>query len=97
MQQDQNFNINIDPETVKGSYSNMVMITHSPAEFVLDFAKNLPGMPQPQVVSRLILTPDHAKRFLAALRENVSKYEAQFGEIKIPKEMFAVPVKGAKA
>lgn len=82
-EQQQQMNINLAPEIAKGNYSNLAIITHSQAEFVLDFAAMLPGLPQPQVVSRIIMNPEHAKRLLAALQENVSKYEAHFGTIKM--------------
>jgi len=70
-------------ENVEGRFSNFVVITHTPTEFVLDFAVMMPGMPKPQVISRLVLTPDHAKRLLAALGQNVQRYEAKFGQIQI--------------
>ena len=73
--------INIDPETSKGKYSNLAIIAHTPVEFVVDFASNLPGSPQPQIVSRIIMTPFHAKRLLTALADNVAKYEGKFGPI----------------
>ena len=71
-------------ENVEGRYSNFVVITHTATEFVLDFAVVMPGMPKPQVVNRVILTPDHAKRLLAALGQNVQRYESKFGEITSP-------------
>lgn len=79
----QKMSIGIDPQTAKGIYSNMVMITHSNTEFVLDFASVLPGAPGPQVQSRMIMAPEHAKRLLAALSENISRYENAFGPITI--------------
>lgn len=78
--------IEIKPEIAKGSYSNLAIITHSPSEFVLDFATLLPGMPKPEVGSRIVMNPEHAKRLLNALSENLSKYEAQFGPIRIAGE-----------
>ena len=75
-------NIEINNETASGVYSNLAMINHSNSEFVVDFIQMMPGMPKAQVKSRIILTPQHAKRFLQALKENVQKYERQFGEIK---------------
>jgi hypothetical protein len=76
--------INIDlPEDVsEGTYSNLAIITHSPSEFIIDFIKMMPGVPKAKVKSRIILTPQHAKRLLKALRDNVSKYESMHGEIK---------------
>lgn len=78
----QGLNIEIDKETASGTYSNLAMINHSNTEFVVDFIQMMPGMPKAQVKSRIILTPQHAKRVLNALRDNVQKYERQFGEIK---------------
>lgn len=78
----QGLNIEINNETAAGTYSNLAMINHSNTEFVVDFIQMMPGMPKAQVKSRIILTPQHAKRFLNALRDNVQKFERQFGEIK---------------
>ena len=76
-------NIDLPPEIAGGNYSNFSVITHSNSEFLLDFVQRLPGLPKPRVASRIILTPDHAKRLLAALADNVAKYEREFGEITI--------------
>ncbi|MBQ6072806.1 MAG: DUF3467 domain-containing protein [Bacteroidales bacterium] len=78
------FDIEINPEVAKGNYANLAIITHSSSEFILDFAQNMPGLPKMQVNSRIIMTPEHAKRLLGALTENIRKYEGQFGEIKLP-------------
>ena len=75
-------NIEISDEVGEGIYSNLAIITHSPAEFIVDFVKMMPGVPKAKVKSRIILTPQHAKRLYKALKENVAKYEAQHGEIK---------------
>lgn len=91
-----NVKINVDAETAKGIYSNLALITHSDQEFVLDFAQNLPGMSGPSVASRIIFTPDHAKRLLAALEDNIAKYEQRFGPIG-KKGTFVVPQGGASA
>ena len=64
-----------------GTYSNLVMITHSPSEFILDFIAVMPGVPKAKVAKRMILTPDHAKRLMNALQDNVTKYEAEHGII----------------
>lgn len=73
----------IEPEQAQGVYSNMAVISHSPSEFVLDFASMLPGMPKPKVVSRVVLSPEHAKRLLLALQDNIVKYESENGRIEI--------------
>ena len=75
--------IEIRPEVAQGHYANLAVITHSSNEFILDFAQNMPGLPKMQVASRIIMTPEHAKRLLGALTENVRKYESQFGEIRL--------------
>ena len=72
------------PEDLDALYANVVRITHSPSEMVFDFARILPGMSQSKVISRLLMSPLSAKLFHRALSENLSKYEASFGEIKIP-------------
>ncbi len=76
-------NIEIPPE-LEALYSNLVLITHTPSEFVLDFARVLPNAPHNKVYARMIMTPLHAKLLLRALGENVAKFEAQFGEITVP-------------
>lgn len=75
---------NLDPEVAKGVYANLALITHSNTEFILDFAAMLPGMPKANVGARVILAPEHAKRLLLALQDNVYKYEQQNGKIEIP-------------
>ena len=81
--QNQNqLNIELSEETAEGIYSNLAIITHSNAEFVVDFVKVMPGVPKAKVKSRIVLTPQHAKRLLGALADNVQKYEAVHGTIK---------------
>jgi len=82
--------INLPESEAQGTYSNLVMITHSPSEFVLDFIAVMPGVPKAKVVKRMILTPDHAKRLANALNENVRRYEDENGAIT-SKEKFDVP------
>ena len=90
--------IEIKPEVAQGRYANLAIITHSSSEFILDFAQNMPGMPKMQVASRIIMTPEHAKRLLGALTENIRKYEAQFGEIRLPMNPMMIPsIKDAEA
>lgn len=74
--------IEIDDVTAQGAYSNLAMITHSDNEFILDFIFVQPQAPRAKVRSRVLVSPSHAKRFLAALKDNITKYEAKFGEIK---------------
>jgi len=75
-------NIELPEDVAEGVYSNLALINHSQAEFVLDFIRMMPNVPKAKVKSRVVLTPQHAKRFLHALNENIKKYEATFGQIK---------------
>ena len=75
-------NIEISEEISEGQYANLAIITHSHAEFVMDFVNVMPGTPKSRVKSRIIFTPMHAKRFMKALAENVERYEAANGKIK---------------
>ncbi len=79
----QQINIELGEKEAEGIYSNLALITHSPAEFVIDFTRMLPGVPKTKVYARIIMTPQHAKSLLRALEENIKKYEANFGEIRI--------------
>lgn len=74
-------NINLSEEVAQGFYSNLAVINHSSSEFIIDYIRMMPGMPQAEVKSRVILTPEHAKRFMKALQENITKYEKLYGEI----------------
>ncbi len=80
----QDLKLNIDPEVAKGTYSNLAIISHTPAEMVLDFAQMLPGTDGANVRSRVIMNPIHAKRLLNALADNIQKYENNFGPITEP-------------
>ena len=75
-------NIELNEETAQGIYSNLAIITHSASEFVVDFVRIMPGIPKAQVKSRVILTPEHAKRLAAALLDNIAKFESVHGVIK---------------
>ncbi len=75
-------NIELDESVAEGFYSNLAIINHSPSEFVLDFVCIMPGTPKAKVKSRIILTPQHAKRLLKAMGENIHRFEAAHGEIK---------------
>ncbi len=76
--------LDLDEAVAQGNYSNLVIISHSTSEFILDFASILPGMPKAKVKSRIILTPEHAKRLLLSLQENITRYESAIGQIEIP-------------
>ena len=76
-------NIELSEEVAQGTYANLAIITHSSSEFVLDFIRVMPGVPKAQVKSRVVLTPEHAKRLLLALEDNIRKYESLNGSIKM--------------
>ncbi|MBO8464969.1 MAG: DUF3467 domain-containing protein [Bacteroidetes bacterium] len=82
-------NLEIKPEIAKGSYSNLAVISHSHSEFIIDFAQIMPGFPKPEINQRIILAPEHAKRLLMALQDNIVKYENQNGPIKVEQKMTA--------
>jgi hypothetical protein len=79
----QQINIELGEKEAEGIYSNLAIITHSPAEFVIDFTRVLPGVPKAKVHARIVMTPQHTKMLLNALKDNIDKYEKKFGEIKI--------------
>lgn len=85
--QQQNLKLNISPEVSQGIYSNLVVISHNPTEIILDFAQMMPGIDGAAVRQRIILNPVHAKRTLAALNDNIHRYEQQFGTIAEPKTL----------
>jgi hypothetical protein len=88
-EQQQSMQINIElPAELEAAYANFAMITHSPSEVVLDFARILPNVPKAKVYARVIMTPINAKLLLRALTDNLSKFEAQYGEIKTPEQGF---------
>jgi hypothetical protein len=75
-------NIELSEEVADGVYSNLAVITHSTSEFIIDFIRIMPGVPKAKVKSRVVLTPQHAKRLMKALNDNIQKYEAINGAIK---------------
>lgn len=81
-QQQNQLNIEISEEMAEGTYANLAVITHSHAEFIIDFVNVMPGTPKSKVKSRIIFTPMHAKRFMKALAENVGRYESAHGSIQ---------------
>ncbi len=87
-----NLNIELSEETAEGVYSNLAMIAHSSSEFVIDFIRLMPGVPKAKVKSRIVITPEHAKRLLHALEDNIEKYEATFGSIKQVEEAPKYPI-----
>lgn len=100
--QQQQINIELGEKEAEGIYSNLAIITHSPAEFVIDFTRVLPGIPKARVHARIIMTPQHTKMLLGAIKDNIDKFEKKFGEIKIAGDPasqilgFQPPTKGEK-
>lgn len=90
-EQPRNLSLDISPDEMMGIYANLAIISHSPSEFVLDFARMMPGVESAKVVRRIIMTPDHAKRLLRALSENVRRFELEFGEINLPENDAGMP------
>ncbi len=86
-QQKHQIDVELDQEVSQGQYANLAIISHSTSEFVLDFAAVLPGVPKAKVKSRIILSPEHAKRLLLSLQENVGRYEKNVGPIEIKQGM----------
>jgi len=80
--QQQQLNIELTEEMADGTYANLAIITHSFAEFVMDYVNVMPNMPKAKVKARVVMTPQHAKRLMKALIENVKRFEAQYGAIK---------------
>ncbi len=85
-------NIELSEEVAEGVYANLAMIAHSNSEFVIDFIRLMPGVPKAKVKSRVVITPEHAKRLLGALNENIQKYEQAHGPIKQSNEAPQFPM-----
>lgn len=81
--------LELPQDVAQGEYANFAIISHSSSDFVIDFARILPGVPKSWVRSRVILAPEHAKRLLGALQDNIMRYEREFGPIKIPNRSHA--------
>ena len=79
----QQLSIEIRPDVARGSYSNLVIVAHSRSEFILDFATRMPGMAKVEISNRIVMAPEHCKRLLNVLYDNIAKYEAQFGPIDL--------------
>lgn len=90
------FQIELKEEVAQGIYANLAIIAHSSSEFIIDFVRVMPGMPKAGVKSRIILAPEHAKRLLRALEENIDKYERAFGPIRMPEEQPLPPMPNIK-
>ena len=83
-EQKKKINVKIDENVGEGVYANFFMITNSQSEFVIDFGRILPGLPNAKIYSRVLTTPQHAKHLLYTLKNNIDKFEDKFGEIKLP-------------
>jgi len=83
----QQINIELGEKEAEGNYSNLAIISHSPAEFIIDFTRVFPGVPKARVHSRIIMTPQHTKMFINALKENIDKFEKQFGVINLNSQL----------
>lgn len=90
------FKLQFCEDAAQGKYANLAVVAHSSSEFVIDFAKVLPGFQSPLVHSRVIMAPEHLKRLIAALEDNMNKYEQQYGEVKLPETSFVMPVVNPK-
>ena len=82
----QQLDIELNHEVAQGTYANLAIISHSSSEFIVDFVRIMPGVPKAEVKSRIILTPEHAKRLMFALQDNIRKYEQMHGKINLPEE-----------
>ena len=82
----QGLQLELPSDVAQGEYANFAIITHSSSDFIIDFARVLPGVPKAQVKSRVILAPEHAKRLLGALQENIMRYERAYGPIRLPQQ-----------
>lgn len=80
----QQLDIELSREVAQGTYANLAIISHSSSEFIVDFVRVMPGMPKADVVSRIIMTPEHTKRLMLALQDNIRKYEQMNGKINLP-------------
>lgn len=88
--------IGLKDEVAQGTYANLAIISHSSSEFILDFIRVMPGMPKANVQSRIILSPEHAKRLKQALEENIAKYERVFRPVTLPEERLVSPIGNVK-
>ena len=88
--------IELKEDIAQGTYANLAVITHSSSEFIVDFVRVMPGIPKAGVKSRIVLAPEHTKRLLRALEENIGKYERTFGAIRLLDEQSIPPMTNVK-
>lgn len=91
IKKDNQLQIELKEDVAEGVYSNLAVIAHSSSEFVMDFVRIMPGVAKAQVKSRVLMTPEHTKRLVMALQDNIRRYEAQFGEIRLPERQGYIP------
>ena len=91
----QQLNIELTEDVAQGTYSNLAVITHSASEFIVDFIRLMPGIPKANVKSRIILTPEHAKKLMLALQDNIAKFESMHGKIKNIENVGGTPIPGS--
>ena len=91
-EKNQQFDIELNHDVAQGTYANLAIISHSSSEFIVDFIRIMPGMPKGEVKSRIILTPEHAKRLMLALQDNIRRFESDFGRINLPEGGPAAPM-----
>lgn len=96
IKKDGQLQIELKEDVAQGVYSNLAVIAHSSSEFVMDFVRIMPGVAKAQVKSRIVMTPEHTKRLVLALQDNLRKYEAQFGEIRLPERQGYMPAPSFK-
>lgn len=94
--QEQNVRLEIGEEVAQGEYANCSVVSHSSSEFVIDFARLVPGVPEVSVKSRIIMAPEQVKRLMLTLQENVRKYENEFGQIRIHEREMRMPLSPVK-
>lgn len=91
MNQKKELDLELNEEIAQGRYANLAIISHSTSEFVIDFAAMMPGIPKARIHSRVILTPEHAKRLLMSLQDNITRYESNVGRIEMAAPSWAEP------
>ena len=96
IKKDGQLQVELKEDVAQGVYSNLAVIAHSSSEFVMDFVRIMPGVAKAQVKSRIVMTPEHTKRLVLALQDNLRKYEAQFGEIRLPERQGYMPAPSFK-
>ncbi len=96
IKKDGQLQIELKEDVAQGVYSNLAVIAHSSSEFVMDFVRIMPGVAKAQVKSRIVMTPEHTKRLVLALQDNLRKYETQFGEIRLPERQGYMPAPSFK-